>query len=399
MIPVEFISVLPDAGGTPGRRGRECLDGLLARLRPTRRAARHVLSLAFFVDAVEAGPLRRAREGLAAVVRELFGASAPPVSVIAQAPEGGRRAALEAVVLAAGVRGVRVRRRSAGGEPYTLVEADGVRQVHAAGLFSGAGPASTASRARRAFARMEAILARERMDYGHVLRQWNYVERLLDFEGCPGCQPYQAFSDVRSARYARADFPAGYPASTGIGQAAGGVLIEFVALDGPPEARVEALTNPRQVDAHRYSDGVLVGAPDPETGGRTPPKFERGKLVARAGEETVFVSGTAAILGEKSVAEGDVTAQTTTSVENVRAILGGRPPRYLRAYVKHAADIPEVRRVCERAFGTIPSLCVVADVCREELLVEIEAALVTRAAELPVECRAVREPTPVEGPA
>ena len=79
-------------------------------------------------------------------------------------------------------------------------------------------------------------------------------------------------------------------------------------------------------------------------------------------------------------------AQTRTTVGNIAALAGkenlaraGLPPSpdgdvlsYLRAYVKRTADIPRVRRICERAFGPVPALYVRADICRPELLVELE---------------------------
>jgi enamine deaminase RidA (YjgF/YER057c/UK114 family) len=193
------------------------------------------------------------------------------------------------------------------------------------------------------------------------------------------CQCYQAFNDVRTLAYGRSGFPAGYPASTGIGQAAGGVLIEFVALEAPAEVRVEPVSNPRQVDAHRYSEGVLVGEPLADRDGKTAPKFERAKRVVRGADEVVYVSGTAAIVGERSVAPDDVVAQTRTTIENIATLLSDETPSYLRAYVKREEDMPAVRSVCDAAYGRIPALYVRADVCREELLVEMEGVLVRTA--------------------
>ena len=62
------------------------------------------------------------------------------------------------------------------------------------------------------------------------------------------------------------------------------------------------------------------------------------------------------------------------------ALVDGRPLTRLRAYVKRAADIPTVREVCEARLGPIPALYVKADVCRDELLVELEGALVSSSA-------------------
>ena len=108
------------------------------------------------------------------------------------------------------------------------------------------------------------------------------------------------------------------------------------------------------------------------------PKFERAKRIRHGDGEVVLLSGTAAIVGERSVAHGDVEAQTATTIDNIGALIGARRLSSLRAYVKHANDIPIVRRLCESAFGDVPAVFVTADVCRDELLVELEGTVVAR---------------------
>jgi len=152
-------------------------------------------------------------------------------------------------------------------------------------------------------------------------------------------------------------------------------VLDFIALDAPPDVRVAPLSNPRQTDAHRYSGGMLVGESLPKLGNKSTPKFERAKIVTRGDVKTVFVSGTAAIVGERSVAPGDVEAQTRTTIDNIAALIGDARLSRLRAYVKRPGDLPSVRRICEAAFGPIPAVYVQADVCRDELLVELEGAL------------------------
>ena len=44
-----------------------------------------------------------------------------------------------------------------------------------------------------------------------------------------------------------------------------------------------------------------------------------------------------------------------------------------RAYVKHAADYETVRRECEKQLPGVPVVYTVGDVCRDDLLVELEA--------------------------
>lgn len=374
MIPVDTIC---SPTRPPGRRGVDCRS-LLAGLRPGPGRSGEVLSLTFFVDATETDDLGRRRSGIASCVREAFGPEAPPFSVVAQAPEGGAGMALEAVVLADPGPGIVVRRRVAGGLTWTLVEGNDVRQLHAAGIVADAGAGDAGARAREAIAGAEAVLAAEHMDFGNVIRQWNYLEGMLELRPDGMRQGYQAFNDARSIAYGKCAFPHGYPASTGIGQAAGGILIEFVAVDGPADVRVAPISNPRQIDAHRYSEGVLIGEPLDGVVGKTMPKFERAKRVVRGGESVVFVSGTAAILGERSVGIGDVAAQTRTTIENISVLVGGEKLTCVRGYVKRAEDIPVVRRVCEEAYGDVPALFVKADVCRDELLVEIEGSLTQR---------------------
>jgi enamine deaminase RidA (YjgF/YER057c/UK114 family) len=287
-----------------------------------------------------------------------------PASVVTQPPCGPERVALQAAVLDRPDPEVRVFRESLSGHPYTVVEGGGGRQLYAADVSSGDGPVG-------AFDLMAAILDRERLDFGDVVRQWSYIERVLDVDG--SLQRYQAFNDARTLAYARSEFPAGYPAATGIGQIAGGVVLEFIALEAPPGSSVAPVSNPKQVDAHRYSGGVLIG--EPAGGEKTAPKFERAKRVSRQDGDVLFVSGTAAIVGEESVALGDVAAQTAITVENIGVLTDGEGLSHLRAYLKREEDLPAVRRICEEAWGPIPALYVKADVCRDELLVELEGSL------------------------
>jgi enamine deaminase RidA (YjgF/YER057c/UK114 family) len=321
--------------------------------------------------------MRSMRAPTARNVREFFGRDAPSATVVAQAPDGRRRVALDATILAASDGDIAVTRRACDGVAYSVVTVPDMRQIHCGGIASDLLLDDPEAQATEAFARMGAVLQQEGMSFGHVVRQWGYIEGLLDVRAdCPrGHQRYQAFNDVRALAYARSEFPCGYPAATGIGQAAGGVVLEFIALDAPSGVRVTPLSNPRQTDAHCYSGGALVGESLARLEKKSTPKFERAKLVARGSEQIVFVSGTAAIVGERSVAEGDVEAQTRTTIDNVAALVGDARLSRLRAYVKRASDFAAVRRICDAAFGPIPAMYVQADVCRDELLVELEGAL------------------------
>ena len=389
----DVAAVVPPSGGNAPAQFRQCLLLLRARLRAGGLAERNVLRLTVFLAADRASSAR-ARRRYEEILRDMFGPEPPPASFVVQPPERGRRVALEASLASAPGPGLGIKRKVCGGLPYTVIEGPDYREVHGGGIASSRAGADTAARAVEAFDRMKAILDREGLAFGDVIRQWNYIENIVGVRKVRGVvrQNYQAFNDVRSRFYGRASFPFGYPAATGIGQAAGGVVLEFVALAGPPGVRVRPLSNPRQVDAHRYSGEVLAGCPagDPEK--PASPKFERAKLVVGRPRGVVFVSGTAAVLGQKSVSRKDVESQTRTTIDNISVLVGDNNLRraglrgtsgagaltFLRAYVKRASDIPRVRRLCELAWGRLPSLFVQADVCRPELLVELEGLLAIR---------------------
>ncbi|MCS3200603.1 RidA family protein [Candidatus Bacteroides intestinigallinarum] len=67
----------------------------------------------------------------------------------------------------------------------------------------------------QAFRKAEEILKTEQMNFGDIVRQWNYLENITDI--AHGNQCYQDFNDVRTLFYASSEWESGYPAATGIG--------------------------------------------------------------------------------------------------------------------------------------------------------------------------------------
>jgi enamine deaminase RidA (YjgF/YER057c/UK114 family) len=125
------------------------------------------------------------------------------------------------------------------------------------------------------------------------------------------------------------------------------------------------------------------------SGGKRTPKFERARVVIAGGAGTCYVSGTAAIVGEAVVHPGDVAGQTRATVRNIERLVAPANlrrsgvadaavgPRFsnVRTYVKRGADIPVVAGIVKEAFRGAPSLFAIADICRDDLLVEIEGAV------------------------
>lgn len=215
-----------------------------------------------------------------------------------------------------------------------------------------------------------------------IIRQWNYLEDILGFDDKE--QRYQEFNNVRSDFYAEYFKQTGFPAATGIGMNRGGVMIEFVALLSD-KARTMALDNPGQIAAHGYSEQVLVGG---KACPKTTPKFERARFLELFDKKLIFISGTASIRGEKTVGVGDAEEQTVVTIENIQRLYSpdvltrlpdnNMQPKYghARVYVKNRKDFAAIKKTFKRFYGNLPVVYIIADICRDDLLVEIEGKVI-----------------------
>ena len=105
------------------------------------------------------------------------------------------------------------------------------------------------------------------------------------------------------------------------------------------------------------------------------------------------VSGTASIVNAETVHKGDIVKQTEQTLTNIEKLIA--PENFARqgwadagatfedlarlhVYVKRPEDYEACRAVCERRVGHVPSIYAVADVCRPDLLVEIEGVAFSR---------------------
>lgn len=389
----EFLCFVPGAGTSPSEQAHECLVELRAALRERKLRPGHVLKLAFFVRASGPADHLRKKRSVVEGLRAFFPGSRPAVGVIAQPPEKGRDVVLEAVVLRRPSRRIEVIPKSYRGVPYVLVRAGEGREVVAGGITGGA-KGDFGAQTAAAFGKAAGLLAREKLGLRDIVRQWNFIQDIVGFrpDGVRRRQNYQIFNDIRASAYDSAGLRAGFPAATGIGMDAGGFILEMIAGAGTAAEKSFPVSNPRQVDAHRYSRGVLVGAPLSGCVMKKTPRFERANVVLSGNAGICWVSGTAAIVGEEVVGRGDVAEQTRATVRTIERLVArpnlraaGVPLRslapafmYVRTYVKNERDIPEVRKIVRGAFGNAPALFLVSDICRDDLLVEIEGAVAVR---------------------
>ncbi len=204
----------------------------------------------------------------------------------------------------------------------------------------------------------------------HLLRIWNYLPHITEPEN--GVERYRLFNlgrkdAFRAQNYTLAE---GAPAACALGTHSGGLQVAILAS----KRSSIAIENPRQVSSYHY----------PKQYGEDAPIFSRAAWLPQpAGEDVLFISGTASIVGHQTLHGGDVLAQTQESIRNIQAILHSANDKAGTAqwqlgglrgcvYIRHATDYPVVH-ACLLAHGMSNFCYLQADICRSDLLVEIEA--------------------------
>jgi len=211
----------------------------------------------------------------------------------------------------------------------------------------------------------------EKRGFPHLIRVWNYLGEINEGEG--DAERYRQFCVGRFAAVSRVrGFQARLPAASAIGSSGGGFTL--IALASRRSGlQVE---NPKQVSAFRY----------PRAYGMRSPSFSRATLLPWADGAELLVSGTASIVGHATVHAGDPIAQLQQTASNLDVLrthavhthLPGTPPQSLKAelytlYLRDPDELPALRGEIGRLFGDAPLQVLRGDICRSELLIEVEA--------------------------
>lgn len=222
--------------------------------------------------------------------------------------------------------------------------------------------------ARSAYGQLFGLLQQRGLP--HLWRVWIYLPAIN--AEVDGLERYRWFNLGRHAAYAErgADLARQAPAASALGSAAGPLSIACLAGRTPSRP----IENPRQLSAWQY----------PAQYGPRPPVFARAALVGSGAHECLLVSGTASIVGHASLHAGDVIAQCEETVRNLQAVFtaasdasGSR--RYdaaqalHRVYLRHAGDADRVRLRLGQLLPGAGLQLLQADICRKDLLVEIES--------------------------
>jgi enamine deaminase RidA (YjgF/YER057c/UK114 family) len=370
---------------TPASRGpfqaqaEEVLAALKAILAQRHYGMEVTVQTIFLRDAADQAPC----EGL---LREFFGPSLPVTNFVEQAPCCGAALAVEA--WAAGGQGVHIERF---GEQACAVSYDKMRWVYCGGVRGADGGRQVHPQSLEALADLDAALGLAGSRFAHVVRTWFYLGDITEPEGA--AQRYHELNRARTDFYRDIPFYASgtgpgdtrvYPASTGIGMAGRDLRLSCMAIETDREdVFLLPLENPQQTPAYHYDARY-----SPQS-----PKFSRAMALAAGDYVTTWISGTASVVNSETCHPDDAEKQTDQTIDNLERLISAenfarhglpgagatlRDVAKIRVYVKRAADYAACRDVCERRFGPVPAVYVTAEVCRPDLLVEIEGVAFSR---------------------
>jgi enamine deaminase RidA (YjgF/YER057c/UK114 family) len=383
-----YLIIQPTSTGDFYSDWQDCREQIVSLINNT---VGSIFKINIFVNAEGVENFRVRKQFISNALSNIFGELSPTFAILAQSPEKPFNLNIEIGIVNSS--DIRIEYRKYKGYHYTIIENDNHKQLWANGITDSNPDLNTETSSINAFEIVREMLLTENMTFDHIVRQWNYIGSILhtDQKDQLLIQHYQIFNDVRNAYYSRYRSIPDFPAATGIGMDFNDVAIDFCAITSQHnEMLIASVNNPKQINPYSYDQGVLIGTPADGQAQKTPPQFERAKLLQQYEKSQLFVSGTASILGQETKGKNDVKEQTRITIENIKSLiarenlihhcshLSGATPdkyRYIRVYVKNNEDITVVKSICSAYFGNVPINYVQADICREDLLVEIEAEL------------------------
>ena len=372
-----YAVVSPDANGDSRTQALSAIERLDSLLKKERLEGGVVSQSVFLRDIGDKQMVRQ-------LLIDYFGDNLPVITYIPQTPcEEGVRFLFEVVALKGETQRLRILRQ---GEYAVTVDSCDVSRGYFGGIVPDEGPVGAYARSKNALARMRALMESAGYSMSNLLRTWIYQGQIVQPEG--KTQRYKELNRARTdffrgVRFLENYVPetfrgAVYPASTGIGADDVDVTMAALAILSDREDVVcVPLENPGQTPAFDYAEKY-----SPQS-----PKFSRAMATVYDGCCTVYVSGTASIVDSETKHLDDAAAQARQTLENIRLLIDGDNLRrhgidgfesrlenlaLVRVYIKRPDDYETVRAICEERLGGTPIIFTFSDVCRGELLVEIE---------------------------
>ncbi len=196
----------------------------------------------------------------------------------------------------------------------------------------------------------------------NLIRFWNYVPAINKGHG--DNENYKLFCTGRLKAFKSSGIKNDdFPAATGIGHITSGMTIYAISS----VFKGKHHTNSKQQNAYQY----------PRQYGVSSPSFARATTLEYPNGNLLFISGTASIVGHETLHEGNLTAQLDTTKENVFHLLdktgySADTIQTMKVYLRDKSCLEETKKSLEKDFPEAAKIYTIADICRSDLLVEVE---------------------------
>lgn len=218
------------------------------------------------------------------------------------------------------------------------------------------------------YSRLLTVLA----DAGHqhLVRVWNYFERINQEEA--GLERYKQFCVGRfNAFRASGLSEESFPSACALGHSGGHLVVYALASKVQPVH----FENPNQQSAYCY----------PSEYGPRSPSFARASAIKIDDQNAlVFVSGTASVVGHKTLYPFDVNKQLEVTFSNLDVLTQQihnhlsltqsclLTPSILKIYVRNAGDLTIIKKAVDLRFPDVSAVYLRSDICRADLMLEID---------------------------
>jgi chorismate lyase/3-hydroxybenzoate synthase len=210
--------------------------------------------------------------------------------------------------------------------------------------------------------------------YPHIIRMWNYMPDINN--GVDDNEHYRHFCIGRQQAFQRHHYDQQhYPSACALGHYQGDAIIYLLAAKQPGQH----FENPNQQSAYQY----------PRQYGPQSPSFARATRVDWSSGAQLYISGTASIIGHVSITGSEqshadnLNIQLNTTLANIDQLLTHVTQQgqlkstptisSLKVYLRHPEDLPAVKTRLEQHFQPETAILYThADICRQELLLEID---------------------------
>jgi len=200
-------------------------------------------------------------------------------------------------------------------------------------------------------------------------RMWNYLPDINHGRGDD--EVYKRFCTGRLRAFEHLSIPpASFPAASALGHHGHGAVIYALASPLTPIH----YTNQRQVNAYEY----------PRQYGISSPSFARATVWSTKSASHLFISGTASIVGHETLHEGDLIKQLQVTADNIELLLASANAdkrkhagddfciKVFKVYVRHLHHVAKTQAWLNEHYPHVLAIITLADICRAQLLVEIE---------------------------